>query len=103
MNTKVRKVLMAGAATVALLAAGGCASTSDLEAVRATAVEALNEARAAKTAADGAAATANEAKSIAGNAQNTANRAAQAASEAQACCAANTDRIERMFKKSMSK
>lgn len=103
MNHNVRKVLMAGVATVALLAAAGCASTKDLDSVRATAVEALNEARAAKTTADGAAATANEAKSIATNAQNTANRAAQAASEAQACCAANTDRIERMFKKSMSK
>ncbi len=99
----VRKVVMACAASAVLLAAGGCASTDEIESVRSTAVEALNEARAAKSAADSAAATAAEAKSIATSAQSAANRAAQAASEAQACCRANTDRIERMFEKSMSK
>jgi murein lipoprotein len=97
-----KNFLYVGVAVLALGVMSGCA-TSDIDAVRATAEQALNEARAAKTTADAARAGAEEAKSVATNAQNTANRAAQAASEAQACCAANTDRIERMFQRSMSK
>ncbi|HUG98512.1 MAG TPA: Lpp/OprI family alanine-zipper lipoprotein [Gammaproteobacteria bacterium] len=99
-----KNLLYVGVAIVALGVTSGCATnTQDLDAVRATAEQALNEARAAKTAADAAQAGSEEAKRVATNAQNTANRAAQAASEAQACCAANTDRIERMFQRTMSK
>jgi len=99
-----KNFLYAGVAVVALGVMSGCAVTQqDLDAVRATAEQALNEARAAKTTADTANASAEEAKRVATNAQNTANRAAQAASEAQAAAAANTDRIERMFERSMSK
>lgn len=98
-----KNLLYVGVALVALGVTSGCANTQGLDAVRATAEQALNEARAAKTAADAAQAGSEEAKRVATNAQNTANRAAQAASEAQACCAANTDRIERMFQRSMSK
>jgi len=98
-----KNFLYVGVAVVALGVMSGCATQKDIDAVRATAEQALNEARAAKTTADAARAGAEEAKSVATNAQNTANRAAQAASEAQACCAANTDRIERMFQRSMSK
>ncbi|HRP35835.1 MAG TPA: Lpp/OprI family alanine-zipper lipoprotein, partial [Gammaproteobacteria bacterium] len=97
-----KNFLYAGVAVIALGVMGGCATT-ELDAVRATAEQALNEARAAKTTADAARAAADEAKSVAANAQSTASRAAQAASEAQACCAANTDRIERMFQRGMSK
>ena len=94
-----KKFLYAGVAVLAFGVMSGCATTlseQDLDAVRATAEQALNEARAASAGAE-------EAKRVATNAQNTANRAAQAASESQACCAANTDRIERMFQRSMSK
>lgn len=100
-----KNFLYAGVAVVALGVMSGCSAISqqDLDAVRATAEQALNEARAAKTTADAANASAEEAKRVATNAQNTANRAAQAASEAQASAAANTDRIERMFERSMSK
>jgi murein lipoprotein len=98
-----KNFLYVGVAVIALGAMSGCVSSADLDAAKATAEQALNEARAAKTAADAANAGSEEAKRIATNAQNTANRAAQAASEAQACCAANTDRIERMFQRSMSK
>lgn len=99
-----KNFLYAGIAVVALGVMSGCSTTqTDLDAVRATAEQALNEARAAKTTADAANASAEEAKRVATNAQNTANRAAQAASEAQAASAANTDRIERMFQRSMSK
>ncbi|MFU8896294.1 MAG: alanine-zipper protein [Gammaproteobacteria bacterium] len=99
-----KNFLYAGVAVIALGVMSGCAvSQQDLDAVRTTAEQALNEARAAKTTADAANASADEARRVATNAQNTANRAAQAASEAQACCAANTGRIERMFERTMSK
>jgi murein lipoprotein len=99
-----KNFLYVGAAVVALGMMTGCATNgTELEGTRTTAEQALNEARAAKTAADNANANAEEAKRIATNAQNTANRAAQAASEAQAASAANTDRIERMFQRTMSK
>jgi hypothetical protein len=97
-----KNFLYAGVAVLALGVASGCA-TNDIDGVRATAEQALNEARAAKTAADNANASAEEAKRVAANAQNTANRAAQAASEAQAAAAANAGRIERMFQRTMSK
>ncbi len=98
-----KNFLYVGVAVVALGVMSGCATQRDIDAVRTTAETALNEARAAATTAAAANAGAEEAKRVATNAQNTANRAAQAASEAQACCAANTDRIERMFQRSMSK
>lgn len=97
-----KNFLYAGVAVVALGVMSGCATT-DLDGVRATAEQALSEARAAATTANTANASAEEAKRVATAAQNTANRAAQAASEAQACCTANTGRIERMFERGMSK
>ena len=97
-----KNFLYAGVAVLALGVVSGCA-TNDIDAVRTTAEQALNEARAAKTTADAANASAEEARRVATNAQNTANRAAQAASEAQASSAANTGRIERMFERTMSK
>jgi hypothetical protein len=93
-----KNFLYVGVAVIALGVMSGCAST-ELEAVRTTAETALNEARAAATTANAANAGAEEAKRVAANAQNTANRAAQAASEAQACCTANTGRIERMIQR----
>lgn len=100
-----KKFISVGAAVIAMGVMSGCATIerAEFDSLQSTAEQALNEARAAKTSADAAKAGADEAKRIATNAQNTANRAAQAASEAQSCCAANTDRIERMFQKSMSK
>jgi murein lipoprotein len=99
-----KNFLYVGAAVIAFGMMSGCATNNaDLEGVRTTAEQALNEARAAKTTADAANAASEEARRVATNAQNTANRAAQAAGEAQACCAANTDRIERMFQRGMSK
>ena len=93
-----KNFLYAGVAVIAFGVMSGCASITpeELDAVRATADQALSEARTATAGAE-------EAKRIAANAQNTANSAAQAASQAQACCAANTDRIERMFERTMSK
>ncbi len=106
MNKKLQKTLAVAAMVAALGISSGC-SNSEIRALveeaKATADRAAADAGAAKAAADAAAASADEAKRMSSNAQSTANRAAQAASEAQSCCAANTDRIERMFRSSMSK
>lgn len=63
---------------------GGCASTSssEMNSVRAMAEQAMQRAQAAEAKAD---------------------QAMRAAQEAQACCAANTQRINRAFEESMKK
>ncbi len=74
----------------------GCATSGDLERVEGIANNALSTAQAAQqsagaaqTAADGVAATANEAKA--------------SADAAQACCTETSDKIDRMFQRSMQK
>jgi hypothetical protein len=82
--SKMKKTALRASALVLFVAmAAGCATTG-LDDVKATADRA---------AADAAAAAA----------QSTADRALSAATEAQACCEANRESMERMFKKSMSK
>ena len=95
---------------VGLALAGGCASTKDLEAVRAIADKATADAVAAKAAADKAAAaaakaqsTADAAKSSADSAVSSADAAKSAAGSANACCQDTQTKIDRMFKKSMYK
>ena len=92
----------AGLAAVVTLGAG-CASTDDVNALRADLDTLRGEAAAAQDTASGAVADAEAARAEAGQASRTANRALSAAREAQACCAANSEKIERMFKKSMMK
>ena len=70
----VSKILLAGAAASALLLSG-CATTSQLEEVKGMAVKA----------------------------QQTADLAMQKADAANQCCKANTEKLDRMFKKSMYK
>jgi hypothetical protein len=98
------------AALALMVGMTGCASTDAVKKAQATADEAksmasqaASDAAAAKTAATAAESTAADAKRMAANAQNTANSAAQAAAGAQSCCNANTEKLDRMFKKSMSK
>jgi len=92
----------AGLAAVVALGAG-CASTKDLNAVRADLDSLRGETAAVRDTASGAMAGAEAARNEAGEASRTANRALGAAREAQAGGAANSERIERMFKKSMMK
>jgi hypothetical protein len=60
------------------------------------------EAKEAKGAADRAEASAKSADEAANRAMRTANEAMNAANAAQACCAANTEKIDRAAKKAMS-
>ena len=78
----MRNSLKTVAAALMLVALAGCATTRDLDAL--------------KLLVDKAQATADAAASAAANAQATAD-------EALACCRANTERMDRMFKDSMNK
>ena len=71
---QLSKILLAGAAASALLLSG-CATTSQLE----------------------------EVKGMAMKAQQTADLAVQKADAANQCCRGNTEKLDRMFKKSMYK
>ncbi len=74
----------------------GCATTGQLEEVRATANSALSEARAAGTKAD-------EAMNNATSAMSASEQAQRAADNAQACCNDTTDKLDRMFERAMRK
>ncbi len=92
-------LITAARATVLAVSAcltAGCATTGEMEELRGTANNALSTAQAAQqsasaaqTAADGVAATANEAKA--------------SADAAQSCCTETSDKIDRMFQRSMQK
>lgn len=86
MNCKALKFLVAALSTAVVM---GCASTKDLEAVRAIAQQAQSDASAAQSTANTALATAEDARAIA----NQALSASQATDE----------RLNRMFKRSMLK
>ena len=94
--------LVAVALSIGLMT--GCAGLREqIDQANKTAQQAATDAAAAKRAADGVAATANEAKTRATNAQATADAAKRAADQANACCAANTEKIDRMFRERQKK
>lgn len=98
-----KTALKASALALFLAMAAGCATTSQLEEVKATADRAAADAAAAASTVEAARAAADRAAQAASSAQSTADQALSAATEAQACCKANRESMERMFQKSMSK
>lgn len=109
MNKIVANTLKAGAAALVMLTAAGC-QTKQIDEVRALATKAGQDAaaaqataNAAQTAATNAGSAAAAAKSAADNAQSTANQALQAAQGAQAGVDATNEKLDRMFKQSVSK
>jgi len=110
MNNIVANTVRAGAIALAMLTAVGCQSTKALDEVRTLAQKADQDAAAAQATANSATNTANAAnstaaaaKSAADNAQSTANQALQAAHTAQAGVDASNEKMDRMFKKTVSK
>ena len=103
MNTRIAKLTAVASVAAVVTLGAGCASTDDLNALRADVTSLQSAASAAQATADGAVMDAESARAEAGQAARTANRALSAAREAQTCCAANSEKIERMFKKSMMK
>lgn len=96
MKAKLTRLVAAGALSSVIVIFSGCASTEELAEVRRIAEE-------AQSTADRAAATASDAQASATQAQQAAADASFKADEAAACCAANSERMERMFQRSMSK
>ena len=92
-----RKVIIV-ASSLALALASGCASITkeQLDEVRAMAEQAMSSS-------ESAAATADKAMNTAESAMSKADAAMDAAGGAQACCDANSERIDRAFQKSMQK
>jgi len=103
MKNTLSTSLKAGVAALLLITAAGCATTKDVQEARAAADKAAQAAAAAQQAADSASKAASSAKSAADGAQSTANQALQASQSSQACCDATNEKIDRMFKKSVSK
>ncbi len=105
MKSTIAKILVATAAAAAL---AGCVSEKKFNEHVASSDAAIKaaaqEAAAAKSAADAAGAAASSASSAASSsAPSAANQALQAAKAAQACCDANSEKIDRAFQKSMGK
>ncbi|HKE96709.1 MAG TPA: alanine-zipper protein [Povalibacter sp.] len=103
MKNVISTTLKAGVAAIVLVAASGCVSQKYVDSIKATAEKAVQDAAAARSAADAAASAAQAAKSSADSAQSAANQALQAAQASQACCDATNEKIDRAFKKSVSK
>ena len=93
----------AATSVAAVVAFGAGCATHDLDAMEADIESLKGAAAAAREMAAGAMSDAEAARAEAGQASRTANRALGAAREAQTCCAANSEKIDRMFKKSMMK
>jgi outer membrane murein-binding lipoprotein Lpp len=96
MSGKVARLMTVTLVAMFIGLSAGCASNTEIEEIR-------SMAREAKGAADRAERTAKRAESRATEAQRQAEQAMTAANAAQACCTANTEKLDRMFKKSMSK
>ena len=103
MKSRIHQWAGAGCAVAMLALGAGCASTGDLDALRAEIESLKNTTAATGQAASSAMKDAETARAEAGDASRAANNALSAAREAQTTGAANSEKIDRMFKKSMMK
>ncbi len=110
MTKTIANTMKAGAIALAMLTAVGRQSTKALGEVRTLAQKAEQDAAAAQATANSASNKADaannaaaSAKTAADNAQSTANQALQAARTAQAGVDASNEKMDRMFKKTVSK
>jgi hypothetical protein len=110
MNKTVLRSFQISIIALVMVFAAGCQDTKAIDDVKAAAAKAQQDANAALTAANSAgkeassaASAAAAAKSAADSAQTTANRALQTAQASQSCCDATNQKLDRMFKRSVSK
>jgi murein lipoprotein len=110
MNKIIANTVRASAVALLVLTAVGCESTKALDEVRALAQKADQDAAAAQATANAASTNASAAnsaavaaKNAADRAQSTANQALQSAQAAQAAVDATNEKMDRMFKKTVSK
>ena len=98
-----KNLSLLGAALFGVALLGGCATTEELNAVKATADQASQKADAATATANSAKATAGQAMEEAARAHATANDAKATADAAKAESASTSEKVDRMFKKTMQK
>jgi murein lipoprotein len=95
------------AAAAAVVGLAGCTDLKPLQAqvddLKAQVAKVSADTSSAKSAADQANAAASSASQSAAGAQSTANQALAAAHASQSCCDATNEKIDRMFKRSVSK
>ncbi len=107
MNTMKTPIIAKIVAVAAVATLAGCTDLKPLQAEidsLKTQVSSLQtQVAAAKSSADAANGAAASAASAANGAQSTANQALSAAQASQACCDATNEKIDRMFKRSISK
>ena len=110
MNTLIVNITTVTITSLLLLTASGCQNTKALDEVRVTTNKAAQDAAAAKVTADNASTAATTANKGATNAQatadkalSTANQALQAAKTAQSGVDTTNEKMDRMFKQSVSK
>jgi len=97
-------------ATAAVAVAVGLAACTDIKPLQAEVADmkaqlakVQGDVSAAKSSADQANSAAQSANQAASGAQSTANQAVAAAHASQSCCDATNEKIDRMFKRSVSK
>jgi murein lipoprotein len=99
--------VVAAAAAVAVMGLAGCTDLKPIQAqiddLKAQLAKAQGDASGAKSSADAANSAAQSAGQAASGAQSTANQALAAAHASQSCCDATNEKIDRMFKRSVSK
>jgi murein lipoprotein len=103
----MRKMLAVGAAALWVMCAAGCTDLKPIQAqiddLKTQVAKNTAGVDSAKAAADSAARAAQAAQTAAQQAQSRADAAVSAAQKSQQCCDGTNEKIDRMFKKSVSK
>jgi murein lipoprotein len=104
---KCASVVKAAAAVVMVVGLAACTDLKPLQAdiadLKSQLAKTQSDVAAAKSSADSANSAAQSASQAASGAQSTANQALAAAHASQSCCDATNEKIDRMFKRSVSK
>jgi uncharacterized protein DUF3359 len=104
---KCASVVTAAAAVAVMVGLAGCTDLKPIQAqiddLKSQTAKNASDVAAAKSAADAASSAAASAGQAASGAQSTANQALAAAHASQSCCDATNEKIDRMFKRSVSK
>ncbi len=104
---KCASVVKATAAVVAVIGLAACTDLKPIQAqiddLKSQAAKNAADIAAVKSTADSANSAAQSAGQAASGAQSTANQALAAAHASQSCCDATNEKIDRMFKRSVSK
>jgi hypothetical protein len=108
-GTCMKSAIVVKVAAVAVVVAGlvGCQDLKPLQAdindLKSQVGKLQSDVASAKSSADSASSAAQSASQAASGAQSTANQALAAAQASQSCCDATNEKIDRMFRRSVSK